>query len=278
MGDAQFGPAVAIGLAVLCLGAIWLTIRSGNRDNATTTPVERAVPQRPNIPKPQQPKAPPAQAAPAPPAPPTQPLDGPRMHIVYADVHGEVTARWIKPTQAVLTDSNPQDLSQLLAWCELRQDLRHFRIGRIQALTDPQTGEVLRHMGAIFGWCRLRFCPQLARPDDYHFEGMRELDFALRQRLDLPQCQEAQIAWASRTGKPRRMAVAIAALSLNGAGEVNGCFAAPRSNPDSESLYLLAPRGSTRRLLAATTDSGDVMNDNLRPWLATLPRDIPKDS
>lgn len=57
-----------------------------------------------------------------------------RLHIDYTDAKGEETRRVIWPLALGYSD----DTRLLAAWCELRQDFRHFRCDRIQ---DAKTGE-----------------------------------------------------------------------------------------------------------------------------------------
>ena len=58
-----------------------------------------------------------------------------RLAILYADVKGSVTERTIWPIALAFF----QQARVVAAWCELRQDFRHFRTDRIQRFAD--TGE-----------------------------------------------------------------------------------------------------------------------------------------
>lgn len=58
----------------------------------------------------------------------------------YRDGAGEMTRRKVLPLALL----KARDGGELLeAWCELRKAPRHFRLGRVLALSDPDTGELL---------------------------------------------------------------------------------------------------------------------------------------
>lgn len=54
-----------------------------------------------------------------------------KIAIDYADVEGVVTRRIVWPFQIAYAD----DTRMMCAWCELRQDFRHFRTDRVRAIT-----------------------------------------------------------------------------------------------------------------------------------------------
>lgn len=55
-----------------------------------------------------------------------------RLKLAYRDAKGVATERVVWPTALAFFDST----RILAAWCELRQDFRHFRLDRIQGWTD----------------------------------------------------------------------------------------------------------------------------------------------
>ena len=54
-----------------------------------------------------------------------------KLHLVYSDLRGHTSERTIWPILIGYTD----DTRMIAAWCELRQDFRHFRTDRIVAVT-----------------------------------------------------------------------------------------------------------------------------------------------
>ena len=73
------------------------------------------------------------------------------LDIEYRDAEGDRTERYIEAIS--LRASNGQ--LYLYGWCEMRQALRTFRVDRIRALTDGETGEIIPR-AEIAGWLRER--------------------------------------------------------------------------------------------------------------------------
>jgi predicted DNA-binding transcriptional regulator YafY len=65
--------------------------------------------------------------------------EGRKLHICYRDEHGRVSERTVWPVVVGYADA----VRLLAAWCELRQDFRHFRTDRITAIDylDDRHGE-----------------------------------------------------------------------------------------------------------------------------------------
>ncbi len=66
--------------------------------------------------------------------------EGRKIAIDYLDQHGEPTRRIVWPIILGFLD----DTRMLAAWCELRQDFRHFRADRISAATFLEDGHGVR--------------------------------------------------------------------------------------------------------------------------------------
>jgi hypothetical protein len=66
-----------------------------------------------------------------------------RVGIQYCDADGCITERVISVGQLIAADS-PGEHSMIVAYCHLREDLRSFRVDRIQGFFDPDTLEPLR--------------------------------------------------------------------------------------------------------------------------------------
>lgn len=60
--------------------------------------------------------------------------------LIYKDAAGQATERCVRPLSQVFWGH----VWTLIAWCELRQDFRMFRVDRIEAMTE---GEALRVEG-----------------------------------------------------------------------------------------------------------------------------------
>lgn len=54
-----------------------------------------------------------------------------KVSISYVDAYGEITDRIIQP----LAFTDPEERKMLKAWCELRQQERHFRPSRIETIS-----------------------------------------------------------------------------------------------------------------------------------------------
>lgn len=61
------------------------------------------------------------------------------LDIEYRDAFGRKTERYIEAKSLI----RKGDRLYLWGWCELRQQMRSFRVDRIQALADGETGEVV---------------------------------------------------------------------------------------------------------------------------------------
>lgn len=73
------------------------------------------------------------------------------MHIAYADEQGSVTERTVWPVALAFYDR----VRVVVAWCEFREDYRHFRTDRITAL-DVTSRRYPRRRAALFKEWRTR--------------------------------------------------------------------------------------------------------------------------
>ena len=73
-----------------------------------------------------------------------------RLHISYADAKGSSTERDVWPIALGYFDR----VQVLVAWCELRQDLRHFRTDRIAALASAGQRYPRRRAALLAEWRR----------------------------------------------------------------------------------------------------------------------------
>lgn len=76
--------------------------------------------------------------------------DGRKIEIAYLDQHGDRTVRTVWPIILGFLD----DTRMLAAWCELRQDFRHFRADRILAATFIEERYDLRPAALRQRWRR----------------------------------------------------------------------------------------------------------------------------
>jgi predicted DNA-binding transcriptional regulator YafY len=75
-----------------------------------------------------------------------------KIEIAYRDEQGRQTIRTIRPVALIYYS----ETANIVAWCELRQDLRHFRTDRVESATPTDAsfkgeGDRLRHQW-ISGW------------------------------------------------------------------------------------------------------------------------------
>lgn len=72
--------------------------------------------------------------------------DGPpkysRIGIFYEDAAGEPSQRVIVVSKLIQADADDEH-SMIVAYCEMRGALRHFRVDRISGFFDPESGELL---------------------------------------------------------------------------------------------------------------------------------------
>lgn len=78
------------------------------------------------------------------------PLKPSRLIIHYQDGKNEETERTIHPQQIEyrITPNGLPDIAYLTAYCELRKQPRTFRVDRIEAAYDADTGEVIPNITA----------------------------------------------------------------------------------------------------------------------------------
>lgn len=78
------------------------------------------------------------------------PLKPSRLIIHYQDGKNEETERTIHPQQIEyrITPNGLPDIAYLTAYCELRKQTRTFRVDRIEAAYDADTGEVIPNITA----------------------------------------------------------------------------------------------------------------------------------
>ena len=73
-----------------------------------------------------------------------------RVLLHYTDEKGQPTERRIWPFAMAFFDQR----RILAAWCELRQDFRHFRADRVRSVTDLQERYPDHRSGLIERWSR----------------------------------------------------------------------------------------------------------------------------
>jgi tellurite resistance protein len=91
-------------------------------------------------------------------------LDGLRLWLKYVDTEGQASERWVQ----VYRIECRQFADYLVAYCELRDDIRTFRLDRIVELADPD-GEL--HVPQDF------FAPYISRPSRQSTEADKHTPF-----------------------------------------------------------------------------------------------------
>ncbi len=79
-----------------------------------------------------------------------------KLSLVYRDAKGEESERVIWPIAVGYVD----ELNVIAAWCELREDFRHFRTDRIVKLTSLETRYPKRRQALLKKWHILQNIPE----------------------------------------------------------------------------------------------------------------------